>query len=160
MSRSSRARFHLFVTWNIHTVYYFTLLSVFFPLESADRFSLVFERERERKRERERERERESRFLKVLKDTSLFSPISTMLQFWCTLLILWSSTLPALFPSFLWADSSASITIGITVTLMFHSFLSSLARSRYLSLFSLSWFFNLHSAGTVKSTKRQVLFFR
>ena len=35
---------------------------------------------------------------------------------------------------------SAPITIGITVTFMFHSFFSSLAKSKYLSLLSLSMF--------------------
>ena len=53
---------------------------------------------------------------------------------------------------------SALITIGITVTFMFHSFLSSLARSKYLSLFSLSFSFTLWTAGTSKSPIRQVLF--
>ena len=41
---------------------------------------------------------------------------------------------------------------------MFHSFFSSLSRSWYLSLFSLSFSFTLWSAGTAKSTIRQVLF--
>ena len=53
---------------------------------------------------------------------------------------------------------SASITIGITITFIFHSFFSSLARSRYLSLFSLSFSFTLRLVGTAKSTIRQVLF--
>ena len=53
----------------------------------------------------------------------------------------------------------APITIGITVTFMFYGFLSSLARSRYLSFFSLSFNFALWSAGTAKSTIRQVLSF-
>ena len=53
----------------------------------------------------------------------------------------------------------ASITIGITVTLMFHSFFSYLARSWYLSLFSLSVNFTLWSAGTAESTIQEVLFF-
>ena len=55
---------------------------------------------------------------------------------------------------------SKLITAGITVTFMFHSlfvcfllllffFFSSLAKSRYLSLFSLSFSFTLWSAGTV-----------
>ena len=44
--------------------------------------------------------------------------------------------------------SKASITIGIIVTFMFHSFFNSLARSRYLSLFSRSFSFILWSAGT------------
>ena len=38
---------------------------------------------------------------------------------------------------------SAPLTIGITVTIMFHSVLSSLTRSKYLSLFSV--FLNFHS---------------
>ena len=41
---------------------------------------------------------------------------------------------------------SVSIPIGITATFMFHSFLSFLARSRYLSLFSLSLNYILWSA--------------
>ena len=40
-------------------------------------------------------------------------------------------------------------TIGITVTFMFHCFFNSLARSRYLSFFSLTFNFTLWSAGTV-----------
>ena len=54
---------------------------------------------------------------------------------------------------------NAPITIGIIVTFMFHSFFDSLARSRYLSFFSLSFSFILWSAGTAKSTILQVLFF-
>ena len=54
---------------------------------------------------------------------------------------------------------NAPITIGIIVTCMFHSFFNSLARSRYLSLFSHSFSFILWSAGTVKLTILQVLFF-
>ena len=42
---------------------------------------------------------------------------------------------------------------------MFHSFFNSLARSRYLSLFSYTFSFILWSTGTVKSTILQVLFF-
>ena len=54
---------------------------------------------------------------------------------------------------------NAPITIGIIVTCMFHSFFNSVARSRYLSFFSHSFSFILWSAGTVKSTILQVLFF-
>ena len=61
--------------------------------------------------------------------------------------------------NFLVTVSSAPITIGITITCMFHSFFSSLARSRYLSLFSLSFCFTMWSAGTAKSTIRQALCF-
>ena len=47
----------------------------------------------------------------------------------------------------------------ITVTFMFYSLFSSLARSRYLSLFSLSFNFTLWSAETAKLAIRQGLFF-
>ena len=53
----------------------------------------------------------------------------------------------------------APITIGTIVTFMFHSFFNSLARSRYLSFFSLSFRFILWSAGTAKSTISQIFFF-
>ena len=44
------------------------------------------------------------------------------------------------------------IPIGIIITFMFHSFFNSLARSRYLSLFSHSFNFTLWSVRTAKST--------
>ena len=47
---------------------------------------------------------------------------------------------------------NAPITNGTIVTFMFHSFFNSLARSRYLSFFSLSFRIILWSAGTAKST--------
>ena len=53
----------------------------------------------------------------------------------------------------------APITIGIIVTFMFHSFFNSLARSRYLSIFSHSFSFILWSAGTAKSTILQIFYF-
>ena len=53
---------------------------------------------------------------------------------------------------------NAPITIGAIVTFMFHSFFNSLARSRYLSFFSLSFRFILWSAGTAKSTILRILF--
>ena len=47
---------------------------------------------------------------------------------------------------------NAPVKIGITVTLIFYSFLNFLARSKYLSLFSLFFKkFTLLSAGTAKS---------
>ena len=64
-----------------------------------------------------------------------------------------------LFTSSLVSVSSTPIIIAITVSFMFHSFFSSLAETCYLSLFSLSFSFTPWSAGTVKSTIRQVLFF-
>ena len=51
------------------------------------------------------------------------------------------------------------ITIGIIVTFRFHSFFRSLAKSMYLSFFSLLFSFILWSLGTAKSTILQVLFF-
>ena len=54
---------------------------------------------------------------------------------------------------------NAPITIGTIITFMFHSFFNSLARSRYLSFFSLSFRFILWSVGTAKSTIFQILFF-
>ena len=55
--------------------------------------------------------------------------------------------------------SKAPITIGTIVTFMFHSFFDSLARSRYLSFFSLSFRFILWTTGTAKSIILQILFF-
>ena len=54
---------------------------------------------------------------------------------------------------------NAPITIGTIVTFIFHSFLNSLARSRYLSFISLSFRFILWSAGTAMSTILQILLF-
>ena len=54
---------------------------------------------------------------------------------------------------------TAPITIGTIVHFMFHSFFNSLARSRYLSFFSLSFRCIVGSAGTAKSTILQILFF-
>ena len=50
------------------------------------------------------------------------------------------------------------ITIGTIVTFMFHSFFNSLAKSRYLPFFSLSFRFILWSARTANSTILQILF--
>ena len=63
------------------------------------------------------------------------------------------------FNNHLITEPKAPITIGTIVTFMFHSFFYSLARSRYLSLFSHSFSFTLWSAGTAKSTILQILFF-
>ena len=54
---------------------------------------------------------------------------------------------------------NAPITIGTIVTFLFYSLFNSLARSRYLSFFSLSFRFILWSAGTAKFTILQILFF-
>ena len=51
----------------------------------------------------------------------------------------------------------APITIGIIVTIMFHSFFNSLSRSRYLSFISHSFSFILWPAETAKSTMLQII---
>ena len=53
---------------------------------------------------------------------------------------------------------NAPITIGIIVTCMFHSFFTSIARSRYLSFFLNSFSFIQWSAESAKSIILQVLF--
>ena len=59
----------------------------------------------------------------------------------------------------LWIIQSVPVTIRITVTFMLHTLFSSLARFKYLSLFSyFVIFLTLYSAETEKSTIRQVLF--
>ena len=54
---------------------------------------------------------------------------------------------------------NAPIIIGTIATLMFHSFFTCLARSRYLSFFSYSFSFILWLAGTANATILQVLLF-
>ena len=51
----------------------------------------------------------------------------------------------------------ALITIILIVTFMCHSFFNSLARSTCLSFFSFSFNFTLGSAGTAKSTIKQII---
>ena len=51
------------------------------------------------------------------------------------------------------------ITTGINVTFTLHSFFSSLARPRFIFLFSFSLIFTQWSAGTAKSTIRELFFF-
>ena len=74
------------------------------------------------------------------------------------------STLPlisdssSLFSKRLGTVPSTPTTTGIIVT-MFRSFLSSLARSKYLSIFTFSIVFTLCSNRKAKSTRWQVLFF-
>ena len=62
------------------------------------------------------------------------------------------------FPKPLVAVATAPVAIGITVTLMFHNTLCSLARSKYLSLFPFSLIFTQWFTERAKFTKRQVLF--
>ena len=64
-----------------------------------------------------------------------------------------------LFSKLFWIVPKSRIMISITVNCIFLEFFCSLARYRYLPIFSLSFIFTLSSAGTVKSTSWQVLFF-
>ena len=61
----------------------------------------------------------------------------------CNCPLIFKSSSPCINP--LVTVPSAPITIGITITFMLHSFYSSLAKLRYLSLFSLSFSFTLFS---------------
>ena len=54
---------------------------------------------------------------------------------------------------------SAPTTVGITVTIIFHSFLSSLAKSKYLFIFSLSFIFYLWPDGRQNPQNSKVFFF-
>ena len=65
----------------------------------------------------------------------------------------------SLFPKPLRTVPSTPTTIGITVTFMFHSVFSFLARSKYLSSFLLSFIFNLLFVETAKSMTWPVLSF-
>ena len=89
----------------------------------------------------------------------------SILAFLNNLVVLMVSTRPLISKSFSPINNPSvavpwvPITIGINATFMFHSFFNSLAKPRYLSLFSFSFIFSLWSAGTVKSTILQVLCF-
>ena len=56
-------------------------------------------------------------------------------------------------------SSSSSSTSSNPFTFIFHSFFSSQARSKSLSIFLLSFIFNQWFTGTAKSTRWQILFF-
>ena len=115
----------------------------FFPSILADGFSLEFKRQQ---------------VCSSLQDTSQYSGRP---QQCCRLDSLYPSANFQVLQAFnnpLVTVPNAPITIGTIVTFMFHSFFNSLARSRYLSFFSLSFRFILWSAGTAKSTISQILF--
>ena len=91
---------------------------------------------------------------------SVFWPISVMLYFvWYPLVSLFASPpIPVARP--LVTLPRAAISIGITVTFLLHSVCNSFARSKYLYIFSLSFYFTLWLTGTAESTIQQVpLFF-
>ena len=101
-------------------------------------------------------------FTVVLVTSYLVKSREIFLVFWSILIMLYFGWSPIvlLFPSYpvpvpnlLVIVLSTPLTTDTTVTFMFHSVLSSLARSRYFCFFSLSFGF------TLLSTIRQVLFF-
>ena len=55
--------------------------------------------------------------------------------------------------------SSALTPIGITIARTFYSFFNSMARSKYLSIFLLSFMYTLWYTGMAKSRRRPVFFF-
>ena len=75
------------------------------------------------------------------------------------LILLLISISSSFFSRFFGTVLRAAAMIGVTVTFMFHNFFNSLARSRYLSSFLLSFILILWSAGTTKSTCWHILFF-
>ena len=76
--------------------------------------------------------------------------ISAMLLFGWSRFIIRCPIRPALFGSLYSTIPMASITIGITITLMFYRFIRDLVDSKYFSIFSFSFFFTLWSTGTPK----------
>ena len=69
------------------------------------------------------------------------------------------SIIVTLCSNYLVTEQRVPVTLCIIVTFMFHSFFSSLTRSKCLSLFSHSFTFTLRSVGTTKSLILQVLSF-
>ena len=77
---------------------------------------------------------------------------------WIVLILLLISIYSNLLSKSLEIVPSAPTTIGITITLMFYNFLSSLAKSKSFSIVSLSFISAFWSARTAKSIWLKVLF--
>ena len=69
--------------------------------------------------------------------------LSSLVDFNCAVAWMVPIHVPILKSFYLLTVPNAPITIGITITFIFHCFFSSQARSRYLSLFLLSFNFTL-----------------
>ena len=96
-------------------------------------------------------------FIRFLRLFSVFWPILIIqLLGWFGCFLRFSALLVPI--QIFWGAVPTAI-IGINVTPMLHRFFSSLARSKYLSFFSLSFISPLTSTGTAKSTIRKILFF-
>ena len=90
---------------------------------------------------------------------SVFWPFPIMYIVWMISIRLPISKSSSPFNNPLSTIPKARITIIKIITIMFHSFFNSLARSRYLSFFSHYFSFILKSTGTAKLTILQILFF-
>ena len=99
----------------------------------------------------------------IITGSRLNSITAVLLSEWSPLVLLFSS-LPAPSP-ILWGLSQVhqlqllSLSPSCSIVCFFGGVGCSLVTSKYLSLFSLSFYFTLWSAETVKSNIRQVLFF-
>ena len=135
---------HFYYYYYYYYYYYHLPYFEFFTPALADGFSLDFEW---------------YQVLLSVQDSSLYSDLNNA-GVWIvyTCLLIPKSSSSCINP--LVTVPKAPVTIGITVTFMFHSFFCSLARSKYLSFFLLSLNFTLWSARTAKSAIRQVLFSR
>ena len=89
-------------------------------------------------------------FTEVWVTATLLKSLGLCSVFWRLLTMLKAHPLISIsfnpFTKPLWIIPSTPITIGITIIFRFHSFFSSLAKSKYLSLFSFSLIFTLWSA--------------
>ena len=95
--------------------------------------------------------------LSVSKSPQVFRTLLSILADLSNAVVWMASTCPLISMSS--SPFTNPINIGITVTFIFHSFFSSIARFTFSSLFSPSFNFTLWSAGTTKSTIRQVFLY-
>ena len=100
----------------------------------------------------------ESEWQRVSSGLQDSSKYSNNVLVWMILILSLISNSFSLFFKLLGTIPRAPTTNSITVTLMFHSIFSSLARSKYLFIFLLSFIFPLWSARMAKSAWWQVLF--
>ena len=98
-------------------------------------------------------------FIHVLETAISRSFLRMLVVVWMVLILPLISCSSSVFSSFLRNLSMVATTIGITVTFIFHNLYCSQARSRYMSVFSLTFIFNLWSAWMAKSMSWSILFF-
>ena len=139
VSRSSCVWFCQFV------IYYIILIAVLFFASFSHKCKLVIFH-------------MESEWQQVssdLQDSSQY--FSRSQQCWIVTILLLISNASSFFSKPFRTVPSAPTTIGITITRIFHRLFSSLARSRYLSLFLFSFILTLWPVGTAVSTRQQVI---